>query len=102
MRFRVDKIAKSSNLTGWLLAAPLLAVLVVFLVFSVIMIVIVSFWQTTEFSIVPAFDLGNYEFLFGSADTYDVFLNTFKYAALTWPISWPFICAAKPPRLRWR
>jgi putative spermidine/putrescine transport system permease protein len=80
----VDKIAKSRNLTGWLLAAPLVAVLVVFLVFPVIMIVIVSFWQTTEFSIVPAFDFGNYEFLFGSPVTYSVFLNTFKYAVLTW------------------
>jgi putative spermidine/putrescine transport system permease protein len=80
----VDRILKSRNLSGWLLAAPLVAVLVVFLVIPVIVIVIVSFWQTTEFSIVPAFDLGNYEFLFGSAVTYEVFLNTFKYAVLTW------------------
>lgn len=80
----MDKTARSRNLTGWLLAAPLVAVLVVFLVFPVIMIVIVSFWQTTEFSIVPAFDFGNYEFLFGSPVTYSVFLSTFKYAVLTW------------------
>jgi putative spermidine/putrescine transport system permease protein len=80
----VDRILKSRNLSGWLLAAPLVAVLVVFLVIPVIVIVIVSFWQTTEFSIVPAFDLGNYEFLFGSDVTYEVFLNTFKYAVLTW------------------
>ncbi|NJM81568.1 MAG: ABC transporter permease [Tabrizicola sp.] len=51
------------------------------------MIVIVSFWQTTEFSIVPAFDLANYEFLFGSSVTYDVFLNTFRYAAITWALT---------------
>lgn len=80
----MDRIVKSRNLTGWLLAAPLVVVLVVFLVIPVIMITIVSFWQTTEFSIVPAFDFANYEFLFGSAVTYSVFLSTFKYAVLTW------------------
>ncbi len=78
----MDRILKSNNLTGWLLAAPLALVLAVLLVIPVI--VIVSFWQTTQFSIVPAFDLGNYEFLLGSSVTYEVFLNTFDYAALTW------------------
>jgi putative spermidine/putrescine transport system permease protein len=80
----MDRILKSRNLTGWLLAAPLVVVLVVFLVIPVVMIAIVSFWQATEFSIVPAFDFGNYEFLFGSAVTYQVFLNTFRYAVITW------------------
>ena len=40
--------------------------LTLFLVLPIVMIVIVSFWQATEFSIVPAFDFENYEFLFGS------------------------------------
>lgn len=78
---------KSPNLLGWLLALPLVLVLVVFLVIPVIMIVIVSFWQATEFSIVPAFDLGNYEFLFGSPVTYQVFLNTLRYAVMTWALT---------------
>ena len=51
------------------------------------MISIASFWQTTEFSIVPAFDLGNYAFLFGSPVTYDVVLSTFKFAFLTWALT---------------
>ena len=38
----------------------------------------------TEFSIYPAFQLDNYAFLFGSEVTYRVFLNTFKYASITW------------------
>ena len=83
----MDRILKSRSLTGWLLAAPLVLVLLVFLVIPVIMIVVVSFWQTTEFSIVPAFDLGNYEFLFGSPVTYDVFWNTFRYALITWALT---------------
>lgn len=66
------------------MAAPIMAVMVFFLVLPIIMIVAVSFWQATEFSIIPAFVWENYEFLFGSNVTYRVFLNTFKYAAITW------------------
>ena len=77
----------SRHLAGWLLAAPLAVVLAVFLVLPIIMIVIVSFWGATEFSIYPAFLFDNYAFLFGSEVTYRVFLNTFKYAAITWAIT---------------
>ena len=66
------------------MALPIMAVLVFFLVLPIVMIVTVSFWQATEFSIIPAFDLENYEFLFGSNVTYRVFFNTFKYAFITW------------------
>lgn len=75
---------KNNTLLGWLMALPILAVLVFFLVLPILMIVTVSFWQATEFSIIPAFDFENYEFLFGSNVTYRVFLNTFKYAFITW------------------
>ena len=83
----VDRILKSANLTGWLLAAPLTLVLAVFLILPILLIVVVSFWTATEFSIVPAFQFDNYRFLFGSSVTYSVFLNTFKYAAITWAIT---------------
>ncbi len=59
-------------------------VLLVFLVAPIVMIAVVSFWQATEFSIIPAFEFDNYEFLFGSSVTYRVFVNTFKYALITW------------------
>ncbi|MEX0369807.1 MAG: ABC transporter permease [Tateyamaria sp.] len=74
----------SRHLSGWLMASPLALVLAVFLVAPIVMIVIVSFWGATEFSIYPAFQFDNYAFLFGSEVTYRVFLNTFKYAAITW------------------
>jgi putative spermidine/putrescine transport system permease protein len=83
----MDRIFKSNTITGWLLAAPLTLVLGFFLILPIIVIVIVSFWQATEFSIVPAFSFENYKFLFGSAVTYDVFLNTFKYAVITWALT---------------
>ena len=61
-----------------------LATLAAALILKIVAIIVVSFWQATEFSIVPAFSLENYQFLFGSAVTYQVFLATFKYALLTW------------------
>ena len=66
------------------MVSPLAIVLLIFLVLPIAMITIVSFWRVTEFSIIPAFQLENYEFLFGSPVTYTAFINTFKYAILTW------------------
>ncbi len=77
----------TNSLKSWAMASPLVIVLGFFLVLPILMIVAVSFWKATEFSIIPAFDFENYEFLFGSPVTYSVFLNTFKYAAITWAIT---------------
>lgn len=74
----------SRHVSGWLLASPLALVLLVFLVAPIAMIVVVSFWGATEWAIYPAFQFDNYEFLLTSDVTYRVFLNTFKYAAITW------------------
>lgn len=72
------------SFTAWLQAAPLAIVLVGFLVAPIIMIVIVSFWGATEWSIYPAFQFDNYAYLFSSEVTYRVFFATFKYAFITW------------------
>ncbi|MCV6822937.1 MULTISPECIES: ABC transporter permease [Halocynthiibacter] len=74
----------TSNIIAYLQAAPLMAVLATFLIAPIFMIVIVSFWGATEFSIYPAFQFDNYAFLFGSPVTYKVFFATFKYAFITW------------------
>ncbi|MEM1287879.1 MAG: ABC transporter permease [Pseudomonadota bacterium] len=76
--------ARRSHLTGWLLASPIAVVLGLFLLLPIGMIVAVSFWGSTEFSIFPAFIFDNYEFLFGSQVTYRVFLNTLMYTLITW------------------
>ncbi|WP_172327550.1 ABC transporter permease [Mangrovicoccus sp. HB161399] len=78
------QILKNRHVTGWLQAAPLTLILLGFLVLPIITIVIVSFWRATEFSIIPAFSFENYEFLFGSAVTWKVFMATFRYAFITW------------------
>jgi len=69
------------------MVSPLAIVLAVFLVLPIILIGVVSFWTATEFSIIPAFSWENYDFLFGSPVTYSVFLNTFKYAIITWALT---------------
>lgn len=74
----------TKQLTAWIQAAPMALVLLAFLVAPIIMIVIVSFWGATEYSIYPAFQFDNYQFLFSSPVTYTVFFNTLKYAAITW------------------
>lgn len=83
----MEKLLRNKAFIGWMMAAPLTLVLAFFLVLPVILIVVVSFWQATEFSIIPAFSWENYEFLFGSSVTYQVFLNTFKYAFITWALT---------------
>lgn len=75
---------RNNSVIGWLLASPLSLVLTVFLVAPIAMIVVVSFWGATEWSIYPAFQFDNYAFLLTSDVTYRVFLNTLKYAVITW------------------
>ena len=77
----------NNTMIGWLQAAPLAIILGGFLVIPIIMIVVVSFWGATEWSIYPAFQFDNYEFLFSSWVTYSVFLKTSKYAVVTWALT---------------
>ena len=63
---------------------PLLLVLFLFLVAPVIIILAVSFWDYTEFSLIPDFVLTNYIEIFESGVTYSTYLNTFKFAFLGW------------------
>lgn len=98
----------TKQITAWIQAAPMALVLLAFLVAPIIMIVIVSFWGATEYSIYPAFQFDNYEFLFGSPVTYTVFFNTFKYAAITWLLTLligftvAYFLAFEVRRLKWQ
>ena len=85
MKMKVQhRFLTNRHVSGWALASPLALVLAGFLVLPIVMIVVVSFWGANEFSIYPAFLWDNYAFLLGSEVTWRVFLNTFKYAAITW------------------
>jgi putative spermidine/putrescine transport system permease protein len=78
---------RRANLNSWLLAAPLNGVLVVFLVLPILLIVAVSFWSSNEFSFYPDFQLGNYEYLFGSSVAWKVFGLTFMMTAIVWALT---------------
>ena len=64
--------------------APLLFALAFFFVGPILVILVVSFWDYTEFSLVPDFVLTNYLELFESSVTYTIYLKTIKFAGLTW------------------
>ena len=78
---------RRAHLTSWLLATPLTLVLAVFLVMPILLIVAVSFWTADEFSFRPAFQFGNYEYLFGSAVAWKVFGLTFMMTAIVWALT---------------
>ena len=72
---------------GWLpylQALPLALVLLVFLVVPIATIAVVSFWDYDSIRIIPDFVLTNYEWLLTSAVTWQIYLNTLKFAALAW------------------
>ena len=68
----------------YLQVLPLTLTLLLFLVVPVVLIAVVSFWDYTEFSLVPDFVWTNYEELFTSKVTYSIYLSTFKFTLLTW------------------
>ena len=76
--------AVKKDITSLLLASPVILVLSAFIIIPIILIAAVSFWGASEFSIYPAFQFDNYEFLFTSEVTYRVFFRTLYFAALVW------------------
>ena len=75
-----------------ILAVPFALVLALFFVLPLMLVVVVSFWDYTEYSLIPDLILMNYEELFyGCFDwnerlctTFATYLSTFKYVFLTW------------------
>jgi putative spermidine/putrescine transport system permease protein len=72
------------RLVPYLQILPLVATLLVFLVAPVVLIGIVSFWDYSEFDLIPDFVWTNYEELFESSVTYSIYLSTLKFTLLTW------------------
>jgi len=80
---------------AWLQAGPLALVFVVFFVLPLALIVAVSFWQATDYELVPAFSAQNYRDIFAGCPrsggdlcvTLKTYLSTLKFCALTWLIT---------------
>ncbi|MEL7072264.1 MAG: ABC transporter permease [Cyanobacteria bacterium J06581_3] len=68
----------------YLLATPQTLILFAFLVFPILMIIIVSFWQFNGYAMTPAFTLDNYANVLTSQVSLSTYLNTFKYVVLVW------------------
>ncbi|MBD3881784.1 ABC transporter permease [Phormidium tenue FACHB-886] len=76
-------------LQPYALVTPQTLVFLLFLVFPIVMIFIVSFWQFNGFAMTPAFSMENYLEIFTSSVSLKTYLNTFKYVFLVW-----FFCLA--------
>ena len=75
---------RKRNVTPLLQALPLTLVLGLFLLLPLVAIVVVSFFDYDSVQIIPAFILGNYRDVLLSSVTWATYLNTVKYAAITW------------------
>jgi len=78
---------RGQALSAWLLSTPLILVLTVFLLLPVVLIVVVSFWQSSAFSYSPAFQFDNYGYLFTSPVTLSVYLRTLMFTGITWAVT---------------
>src|SRR5438045_3233305 len=76
--------------TAWvtyLQVAPLSVVFLLFLVVPIATIVVVSFFDYTTTSIIPAFLLQNYEELLLSPVTWQTYLQTLEFTVITWALT---------------
>jgi putative spermidine/putrescine transport system permease protein len=81
-------MARSNNRTWMdpsiLLASPLAAILLLFVVVPLLAVVTVSFFRYDNFAVIPAFTLENYQSVLTSRLTLSLYLTMIKLAALTW------------------
>jgi len=80
-------IRRRFPLVPFLQAAPLTAVLCVFLLLPMVVLVVVSFFDYDSVQIIPAFQLTNYADVLGSEVTWRTYLNTLRYTAIVWVIT---------------
>lgn len=96
------------TLKPYLLITPQTLMFLLFLVFPIVMIGVVSFWEFNGYAMVPAFTLDNYRGVLTSEVTLKTYLNTFKFVGLVWVttlvIGYPvaYFLAFHVNRLRWQ
>jgi putative spermidine/putrescine transport system permease protein len=77
--------AAARSLTGWLLVAPLVLVLVPFFVAPILMVLAASVFETDGYGgILPSFTLANYADQLSSGLTFNLYYETVKFTVLTW------------------
>jgi len=82
---------KPLRVTAWLQATPFTLVFVLFLVLPLLLVAAVSFWQATDYELIPAFTAQNYIDVFTGCSntselctTFKTYLSTFKFCFLVW------------------
>lgn len=82
---------KTFRLGAWLQATPFTLVFVLFLVLPLLLVAAVSFWQATDYELIPAFTGQNYIDVFTGCSntgelctTFKTYLSTFKFCFLVW------------------
>ena len=82
------------TVSSWAQATPFTLVFVIFFLMPLLLILIVSFWESGEYAMKPALSLQNYLAVFegcGSTDTlcltFKTYLSTFKFSLIVWFIT---------------
>ena len=95
------------TLKPYALITPQTLVFLLFLVFPILMIGVVSFWEFNGYSMTPAFTLANYQGILTDV-TFKTYLNTFKFLGMVWLatllIGYPvaYFLAFHVPKLEWQ
>ncbi|MBD1919143.1 MULTISPECIES: ABC transporter permease [Cyanophyceae] len=95
------------TLKPYALITPQTLVFLLFLVFPILMIGVVSFWEFNGYSMTPAFTLANYQGTLTDV-TFKTYLNTFKFLGMVWLatllIGYPvaYFLAFHVPKLEWQ
>jgi putative spermidine/putrescine transport system permease protein len=84
-----------TGLAAYWQAGPMALVFFLFFVLPLVVILIVSFWRFTQYSIIPAFTFQNYVGIFHSCivglpklcTTFSTYLSTLKYCLMVWAIT---------------
>ncbi|MFZ4640203.1 MAG: ABC transporter permease [Nodosilinea sp.] len=96
------------SLKPYALITPQSLIFALFLIFPLVMIGVVSFWQFNGYAMTPDFTLDNYIGILTSQVTFKTYLNTFKFLALVWVLTllvgYPvaYFLAFHVPRLQWQ
>lgn len=79
---------KRADITGWLLVAPLLLVLIPFFVLPILGVLAASFMETDGFGgMFSNFSFANYMSVLTSGLTLNLYMATIKFTVLTWALS---------------
>ncbi|EWY38742.1 ABC transporter permease [Skermanella stibiiresistens SB22] len=84
---RLDRGRLAAAIAPYLQVAPLTLTFAIFLLIPIATIIVVSFWDYDSIRVIPDFMMLNYEELLTSSVTWQIYLNTLKYAVLTWALT---------------